>query len=234
MRKPFRFKQFEILQDKTAMKVGTDGVLLGAWTCYENVKSVLDIGTGTGLISLMIAQRNSSATILSLEIEKNAFDQALENFENSIWKKRLEIKNTALQDFKTKKKFDLIISNPPFYTTTFKNEDEKRALARHSESLPYSVLLKNCAELLSENGICSFIIPYSEETNFIKIAKNYKLYPKRITQVKGNKKTPLKRSLLEFSFQELKIEISELIIEIERHKYTEDYINIVKDFYLKM
>ncbi|WP_196885571.1 tRNA1(Val) (adenine(37)-N6)-methyltransferase [Aureivirga sp. CE67] len=234
MRKPFRFKQFEIFQDKTAMKVGTDGVLLGAWANPENANKILDIGTGTGLISLMLAQRNNQAEVFALEIEKNAFEQAKENFENSIWEKRIVIENCSLQEFQTEEKFDLIVSNPPFYTTTFKNEDEKRALARHSESLPYEKLLEKTSELLSTEGKCSFIIPFTEEENFIQIAKDFKLYPERITRVRGRKEAPLKRSLLEFSFKQKEVKISELIIEIERHHYTEEYVKIVKDFYLKM
>lgn len=235
--KPFQCKEFTILQDKTAMKVGTDGVLLGAWAeLNENLKNILDIGTGTGLIALQIAQRIDCETIDALEIEPNAFEQAVENFENSDWRDRLFCYHTSLQEFanEIEDKYDLIISNPPYYNDTFKNIENKRALARHTVSLSFNALLSSSAKLLSEFGTCAFIVPYKEEDLFIKIAKDNKLFPQRITRVKGNINTNFKRSLLQFSFSNLNPEIDELAIEIERHVYTEKYKNLVKDFYIKL
>lgn len=236
--KPFKFKQFTIHQDRCAMKIGTDAVLLGAWTRLDSPYSVLDIGTGTGVIALQIAQRSFAETIDILEIDADAFEQAVENFEASDWSDRLFCYHASLQEFveEIDDKYDLIISNPPFYTTTYKERsiEEKRAMARHSESLPYTILLKSTAKLLSEKGSCSFIIPYQEEENFLKIASENILFPFRITRVRGTKNTPIKRSLMQFSFQKKEIEIDELIIEILRHKYTQEYINMTQDFYLKM
>lgn len=237
MSKPFQFKQFSIHQDKAAMKVGTDGVLLGAWTQINNdVGSILDIGSGTGLIALMLAQRSYCEVIDAVELEENAYEQTVENFENSDWGDRLFCYHASFQDFTKEidEKYDLIISNPPFFNSTYKELEKERALARHSESLNYKDLLEGVSKLLSEEGVFSVIIPFSEEEKFIKIAHKYLLFPNRITQVKGSIHSRLKRSLIQFSFTEKPIETNELTIEIERHKYTLEYVNLVKDFYLKM
>ncbi|MDD3721220.1 MAG: methyltransferase [Lutibacter sp.] len=235
--KPFQFKQFTIQQDKTAMKVGTDGVLLGAWAnldFYPN--NMLDIGAGTGLIALMMAQRSNAETIDAIELNDAAYEQTVENFENSNWADRLFCYHALLQEFTDEidEKYDFIISNPPFYTSTYKELSEERAMARHSESLTYEELLYSSSKLLSENGNCAFIIPFEEEEKFIKIAERNKLYPNRITRVKGAINTAVKRSLLQFSFLKTKTNLSELTLELSRHNYTEEYKNLVKDFYLKL
>ena len=237
MNKPFQFKKFTIQQDKTAMKVGTDGVLLGAWVqLVDNPFSILDIGTGTGLISLMLAQRSNAELIDAIELDDNAYEQAVENFENSDWGDRLFCYHSSFDEFTNEidDRYDLIVSNPPFYTSTYKDLPKERAMARHSESLPYRELLAGVSKLLAENGSCAFIIPFEEVTNFISLAKENKLFPTRITNVKGTENSKFKRSLLQFSFTEKTIEKTELIIEIERHNYTKEYIELVKDFYLKM
>lgn len=235
--KPFQFKEFTIQQDKTAMKVGTDGVLLGAWVQLKpEYFSVLDIGAGTGLIALMLAQKCNAEVIDAIELNEEAYEQTVENFEQSNWGDRLFCYHASLQEFTEEidDEYDFIISNPPFYNSSYKEISEERAMARHTESLTYSELLMSTSVLLSENGSCAFIIPFSEEDRFIAIAKENKLFPTRITRVKGTENSIIKRSLLQFSFKESEIEISELIIEIERHIYTQDYIDLVKDFYLKM
>ena len=237
MSNPFQFKQFKVHQNQAAMKVGTDGVLLGAWTqINDTVNSILDIGSGTGLISLMMAQRCYVENIDAVELNEEAYVQTVDNFEQSDWDDRLFCYHASFQEFSNEmdEKYDLIISNPPFYTSTYKELSEDRAMARHSESLTYEELLKGTSKLLSIQGSCAFIIPYDEEVNFINIAKKYKLYPNKITRVRGTENSLIKRSLLQFSFQEESIEMDELIIEIERHKYTQEYIALVKDFYLKM
>ena len=237
MDKPFQFKQFTIQQDKTAMKVGTDGVLLGAWAHLDsNTFSVLDIGAGTGLIALMIAQRSCAEVIDAIELNSDAYEQAVDNFENSDWGDRLFCYHASLQEFteEVDDTYDLIISNPPFYTSTYKELPKERAMARHTESLTYVELLASVSKLLSKKGNCAFIIPFSEEDNFLATAKKNKLFPNRITHVKGTKNSPIKRSLIQCSFFEKPIEINELVIEIERHIYTLDYIELVQDFYLKM
>ena len=219
------------------MKVGTDGVLLGAWAeIIPDVFSILDIGAGTGLIALIMAQRSNAEIIDAVELNDDAYEQTVNNFELSDWGDRLFCYHASLQEFTNEidDTYDLIISNPPFYTSTYKDLPEDRAMARHSESLSYSDLLSGTAKLLSEIGSCAFIIPYTEEENFIEIAKSNKLFINRITRVKGTNEAPIKRSLLQFSFVEKPILTNELVIEIERHLYTNDYKKLVQDFYIKI
>ena len=219
------------------MKIGTDGVLLGAWTSIkENPYSILDIGTGTGIIALQLAQRSSAETIDALEIDDNAYEQAVENFENSDWGDRLFCYHASLHEFteEIEEKYDLIVSNPPFYSDEFETENDARNKARFTSSLSFEQLLISTSTLLSDTGVFSVIIPFKEAQNFIELASNFHLFPKRICNVKGTPTSETKRSLLEFSFHKNDIEIEELIIEIERHEYTQAYIDLVKDFYLKM
>jgi len=234
---PFRFKQFSINQDKAAMKIGTDGVLLGAWIeINDDINSILDIGTGTGLIALQLAQRSDAETVDAIEIEAHAFEQAVENFEQSDWGDRLYCYHSSLQEFSAEidDTYDLVVSNPPFYNGTYETPDEKRSLARHNINLTYSDLLTHTSKLVSENGQCAFIIPFEDEVSFLDLALQNKLYPLRITHVKGHKDAAIKRSLLQFSFVASHPKIDELVIEISRHNYTDAYKNLVKDFYLKM
>jgi tRNA1Val (adenine37-N6)-methyltransferase len=234
----FQFKKFTIQQDKTAMKVGTDGVLLGAWTPLDNNPfSILDIGAGTGLVSLMLAQRSNARQIDALEIDENAYEQATDNFENSPWNDRLFCFHAALDEFveEPEDEYDLIVSNPPFYTEDYVSGNEQRDQARFSDAMPFEELIDAAALLLSENGIFSVIIPYKEEAHFISIAKANELFPIKITRVKGAPTTEIKRSLLAFSRMEIKnIPMDELVIETSRHLYTAEYITLTKDFFLKM
>lgn len=234
----FSFKQFSIQQDQCAMKVGTDGVLLGAWAPIEHQPiSILDIGTGTGLIALMLAQRSSAEQIDALEIDENAFEQAVNNFENSPWSDRLFCFHAGLDEFmeEPEDEYDLIVSNPPFYSEDYKTENEQRDLARFQDALPFEDLIEAADLLLSENGILAVIIPFKEETKFIDLAKDFELFPMKITHVKGTPTTEIKRSLLAFSRNENStFPVDELIIETARHIYTPEYIALTKDFYLKM
>lgn len=237
MSKPFQFKQFIIHQDKTAMKIGTDGVLLGAWVnLNQDTESILDIGTGTGLIALQLAQIADCNTIDAIEIEPNAFEQAVDNFENSDWGDRLFCYHASLEEFANEidDTYDLIVSNPPFFNDTYKKLEQNRALARHTENLTFEELLKHTSKLLSKTGTCAFIIPYQEEEHFLELAAKNNLFPEKITRVKGNIKTSFKRTLLQLSFTKTSSKIDELAIEIERHIYTEDYKDLVRDFYLKL
>jgi len=234
---PFKFKQFTIHQDKCAMKIGTDGVLLGAWTSIKNYPdSILDIGTGTGIIALQLAQRSDASTIDALEIDDNAYEQAVANFENSKWGDRLFCYHASLEEFTDEidEKYELIIANPPFYNDQFETTNIARNKARFTSSLSFESLIISTSKLLTGNGTFSTIIPFKEEQNFIKIAEKNELFPVRICRVKGNPSSEIKRSLLEFSFENDKPITTNLIIEINRHEYTDDYIDLVKDFYLKM
>jgi tRNA1Val (adenine37-N6)-methyltransferase len=234
----FTFKQFSVQQDKTAMKVGTDGVLLGAWTPIDhNPNSILDIGTGTGLIALMLAQRSSAEQIDALEIDESAYEQATDNFENSNWSDHLFCYHAGLDEFieEPEDEYDLIICNPPFYTEDYKTENEQRDLARFSDAMPFEELIEAADLLLSEIGIFSVIIPYKEEEKFVALANEFELYPIKITRVKGTPTSETKRSLLAFSRNKQDdFSIDELVIETTRHNYTKEYINLTKDFYLKM
>jgi len=219
------------------MKIGTDAVLLGAWATVENyLNSILDIGTGTGIIALMLAQRSNAELIDALEIDADAYEQCVENFENSKWSDKLFCYHASLLEFTEEidDKYDLIVSNPPFYSEDYKTQNTKKDLARFQDAMPFEHLLESVSKLLSENGIFSVIVPFKEEKDFVRLASNYNLYSNRILHVKGNPNSEIKRSLIEFSFNEITIKIEELIIETSRHQYTEDYINLTKDFYLKM
>ena len=234
----FKFKQFSVKQDRCAMKVGTDGVLLGAWTPIENNPfSILDIGTGTGIIALMLAQRSNAEQIDALEIDEEAYEQAVDNFENSPWSDRLFCYHAGLDEFidEPEDEYDLIVSNPPFYSENFKTENSQRDLARFQDALPFEDLIEAADLLLSENGIFSVIIPYKEEERFIDLCAAVELFPIKITRVKGTHNTQIIRSLLAFKRFELPVlDANELVIEINRHEYTDEYIELVKDFYLKM
>jgi len=234
----FTFKQFSIEQDKTAMKVGTDGVLLGSWAPIDhNPFSILDIGAGTGIIALMLAQRTSAEQIDALEIDEEAYEQAVDNFENSPWGDRLFCFHAGLDEFieEPEDEYDLIVSNPPFYAEDYKTENDQRDLARFQDAMPFEELIEAADLLLSENGIFAVILPFKEEQKFISLAKEFELYPTKITHVKGTPKSEIKRSLLAFSRNENQVfDIDELIIEIDRHVYTPEYIELTKDFYLKM
>ena len=234
----FTFKQFAIEQDRCAMKIGTDGVLLGAWAPIDNHPfSILDIGTGTGIIALMLAQRSAAQQIDALEIDEAAYEQATDNFENSPWNDRLFCFHAGLDEFieEPEEEYDLIVSNPPFYSEDYKTENESRDLARFQDAMPFEQLLEAADLLLSEHGIFAVIIPFKEEENFIALANEFELYPLKITRVKGTPTTEIKRSLLAFSRNETTdLPIDEVVIETARHVYTQEYIGLTKDFYLKM
>ena len=234
----FQFKQFSLEQDRCAMKIGTDGVLLGAWApILHNPYSVLDIGTGTGIIALMLAQRSNAAQIDALEIEENAYEQATDNFENSPWNERLFCFHAGLDEFmeEPEDEYDLIVSNPPFYAEDYKTNDDQRDLARFQDALPFEDLIEAADLLLSENGILAVIIPFKEEERFLAIANEFELYPTHITRVKGTPTTEIKRSLLALSRNKIdNTTTNELVIEIGRHEYTSEYIALTQEFYLKM
>ncbi len=233
MKNAFEFKEFKIEQDLCAMKVGTDGVLLGAWSNIPD-GDVLDVGCGSGLISLMIAQRNPNCKIDAIDIDKGAYLQSVKNIANSDWNARVIAHQISLQLFETTKKYKLIISNPPFFINAFKSSDNSKNIARHTDELPFIDFIKKAVMLMAEDGFICVVLPIVESLTFIEIAMNYKLFLNKKCLVKPNHAKDPKRVLLEFSFSENELVTSYLTIETKkRHHYTEEYRNLTQDFYLK-
>ena len=235
--KPFRFKEFTIHQDQCAMKVGTDGVLLGAWASLDKQpESILDIGAGTGLIALQLAQRSYAETIDAIELDDVAYEQCVANFEASPWVDRLFCYHAGFDEFvdEMDHKYDLIVSNPPFYAEDVASGNPFRDKARQSNSLPFDELVQGVSKFLTEDGIFAVIIPFKEEKSFVGLAEHVGMFPNRITRVKGNPDTDFKRSLMEFSFHQNEPIIDTLIIEEGRHQYTKEYVELTQAFYLKM
>ncbi len=232
----FKFKQFVVHQDKVAMKVGTDGVLLGAWVNVEQSQRVLDVGVGTGLISLMIAQRNANAEILAIDIDEYAYEQATINFEASPWSDRLSAAHQKIQDVNPVETglFDLIVCNPPFYIDGFKSDDQRRNLARHSDVLTYQDLLWLSSPLLTQVGKIGLIYPCEYAADIISFAQKNELYLLRQTSVHPTETKPAKRVLLEFGKNYVdKPLVTDFVLEINgRHNYSPEYKALTKDFYL--
>ncbi len=230
----FKFKQFTILQEKSAMKVGTDGVLLGAWANIENTKSILDIGTGTGLIALMLAQR-CNAIVDAIEIDKAAFSEAYCNTEQCPWSERISIHHNSLQEYalNSKNKYDLIVSNPPFFDNSLKADKECRTTARHTYTLSTKELFTSIITLMKKNGIFSVIIPNDKLQQYKLEAENNNLYCNSIVYIKPTPEKPPKRVLIEFSQEKNKFTEDSLIVEeFGRHQYSYKYKQLTKEFYL--
>jgi tRNA1Val (adenine37-N6)-methyltransferase len=231
----FRFKSFEIEQSKSAMKVGTDGVLLGAWAKPSSPpEHILDIGTGTGLIAIMMAQRFEGANIIGIDIDSEAVQEATSNMTNCQWHKRLSCCERSLQNANFNHSFDLIVCNPPYFKNTTTSIDERRATARHTNSLSLNDIFKKMDTLLSSKG--ELMIVYPSE-NFQEIRSNLKsfgLYINEICWVKGNEKSNVMRILLKISKQKKTLIENQLTIEKERHQYTDEYVDLCKDFYLNL
>ncbi len=230
----FQFKQFSIQQDKTPMKVGTDGVLLGAWADVEKATRILDIGTGTGLIALMSAQQNAGAHIDALEIDPDAIRQARENVAASPWADRINIIPISLQQYTSPALYDCIVCNPPYFTRSTKTPNPGRTLARHNDTLPHRELIEHSKRLLSSNGSFQIILPVPEAIQLTEYAKAFRLYPVRLTKVLPNPGKPPKRYLIKFSAIPQGYTEDELIIEYERHHYSPEYIRLTQNFYLNL
>lgn len=233
----FEFKQFAIEQDRCTMKVGTDGVLLGAWADVADAKTALDIGTGTGVIAIMLGQRTDDMTIHAVEIEGDACEQAQENMANAPWADRLKVFHTSIQDHAKSfpDKYDLIVSNPPFFTGgTFSNNQDKNSV-RHTIKLPHGDLLSAVRTLLSPQGRFAIILPYIEGLRFQELAKTYHLYMTKVLEVKPKEDKPVERLLMQFEREKKPLEQEELIIQRDgANEWTGDYIALTGDFYLYM
>ena len=216
------------------MKIGTDGVLLGAWAHKRNPKHVLDVGTGTGLVALMLAQRFPEAQIQAVEIDESAFEEASLNFRNSNFAARLHPHYADFRSFQSETRFDLIVSNPPFFDKALKSPKDNRNLARHTDSLSLRSLIENAQSLLTENGVLALVIPFDREEEVVKSGRSVGLEPLRKLRVKGRADLPIKRSLIELQGNATNCQSEELIVEVERHKYTADYTTLTRAFYLNM
>lgn len=230
----FRFKNFTVFHDKCAMKVGTDAVLLGTWLDISDSEKVLDIGTGTGLISLILAQRSNYHFIIdAIDIDKNAIEQAVGNIANSPYQ-NIRCKNIALLDMDEARKYDLIVSNPPYFKQSLHSPDKQRTLARHTDSLLIEDLLKKALSLLTERGRIALIYPYDEKTVLLKLANKFSLNIARIVNVYPTPTASPKRILIEYANYPITTIESNLIIEVDRHVYSDDFVALVQDFYLNL
>ena len=233
----FKFKQFSISQVQSAMKVGTDGVLLGAWAPIEDAKTVLDIGTGTGLIALMMAQRNPILEVTALEIDAGAHSDAKENFVNSPWDSRLNLIHGSFQNFSSKPngQFDAIVCNPPFFSDGCHAPKSQRAVARHTIALSNKDLLKGAFDLLKEDGTLSVILPFLNFDSFCQEAKKTLLNERERLIVYPTPHKSAVRVLSVWTKKKVeKVIKTELIIEENgRHNYSKEYKELTKEFYLK-
>ena len=228
----FKFKQFAVEQDDVAMKVGTDGVLLGAWAECECAERILDIGTGTGVIALQMAQRNSQAQICAVEIDETAAHRARTNFDLSPWAERLTVEQTAVQEFAPAEEFDLIVSNPPYFVDSLLPPDAKRSTARHTHDLTFEELDNAAARLLSESGKFALILPVTEFEKYLVLTQLHLVRRCDVCPVEGG---AVKRIMGEFAKRK-STAIKHETIAIERGRrgdYTDDYRALTKDFYLK-
>lgn len=232
----FQFKQFRIVQERSAMKVGMDGVLLGAWADVSGTDRILDIGAGTGLITLMLAQKNASAQIDAIEIEQEACQEAIFNVRQSNWGTRINVFRQSFQEFaaKTDNKYDLILSNPPFFSNGVKAPEENRAQARHADALPLDVLISGAANLLQENGRIAMVLPAEQLQEVENLTKKSGLFLSRLCRVKPNPIKPDFRILVEMTNKSTTLQEENLMIEFEKHHdYTPEYRALTCDFYLK-
>ena len=227
----FRFKQFAVEQDDVAMKVGTDGVLLGAWANCEGAKRILDIGTGTGVIALMLAQRNSEAEIHAVEIDETASHRARSNFDMSPWGKRMSVECCAVQEFAPTEKSDLIISNPPYFIDSLQCPDAKRTTARHAQDLTFDELDRAVCRLLADGGRFALILPTAEFDRYLSVTQ---LHLVRRCDVYPKIGAAVKRVMAEFAKLPMSFQAETITIEVgPRGEYTDEYRALTKDFYLK-
>jgi len=228
----FRFKQFTVRHDLCAMKVGTDGVLLGAWAECFGTKNILDVGTGSGLIALMLAQRQQDARIVALDIDENACRQATLNFQDTVFKNRLSVVQTDYHAFTTEETFDLIVSKPPYFSSSLKSPDALRNAARHNDSLPPATLICKSLSLMSDKSRLAVILPFDNYETFHSIALANRLFPYRKTTVFSLPDKPPKRILLEYANHPTEFRENNLIIEMEPKQFGEEFKKMVSEFYL--
>ncbi|WP_199121302.1 tRNA1(Val) (adenine(37)-N6)-methyltransferase [Pedobacter sp. ASV28] len=232
MNNPFRFKQFEVDQSGCAMKINTDGVLLGAIAQHLNPHRILDIGTGTGVIALMLAQRFPKAEVHAVEIDEQASATAGKNFRRSDFGTRLFNNNTAIEQFSDSDKFDLIVSNPPYFVNDFKSAEYKKGIARHTNEVFFDNLIKKVEELLSKEGRFWFILPVKQALLLIERAKDYGLLVNVRIDLHSDRSKPAFRLMVGLSRMTLEPQCQHFYIYEAEKNYTQAYKTLLKDFFL--
>jgi tRNA1Val (adenine37-N6)-methyltransferase len=228
----FSFKKFIIHQDKTAMKVTTDACILGAYSDVQNAKRILDIGTGTGLLPLMLAQRSEEAKIEGIEIEEVAYNQAVENVEKSIFKDKIKLYHTDIQSFISENCYDLIISNPPFFQNHLKAEIQTRNNALHTDTLSFEDLLSSVIRLLSPNGTFIVLLPAYQSSVLELMANELGLFANKKLNIHHREGSKILRIITTFGFEKVETQIEELFIKNSVESYTVDFQRLLKDYYL--
>jgi len=233
----FRFKQFQVQQDRSTMKVNSDGVLIGAWVNVDGAKSILDIGTGTGVIALMAAQKNNSAKVVGLEIDAESCAQARENFEKSPWSKNLEVVEDSIQNYgiECQQKFDHIISNPPFFSGGTLSDNQPKNVVRHTVKMAHGDLIMAIRRLLSNEGKVSIILPVIEGLRFVELVERNRFYVTRKTKMRPRASKPVERLLFEFRSSKPSSELIEEEIVMYNdgdNEYTSQYKELTKEYYL--
>jgi tRNA1Val (adenine37-N6)-methyltransferase len=232
----FKFKQFTVFHDKCAMKVGTDGVLLGAWASVEGCSQLLDVGTGSGLIALMLAQRKRDAFITAIEIDEDACRQATDNVNASPFSARITVERSSFQQFTTtfRQQYDMVVSNPPFFKKSLLPPDPGKANARHSVSLSLDELLQGVKQSLKPYGRIALILPADRLTELVRLTHDTSLALRRLTHVVPAPGKAVRRILVELSPQTGELMETELLIEVSRHHYSPEFTRLVRDFYLHL
>lgn len=231
----FRFKQFSVKQSASAMKVGTDGVLVGAWAESDNVTEILDIGSGTGLISLMLSQRFPKSAIKGVELDKDAYSESVENVLQSKWADRIQIINGSIQEFAEMQTvlFGLIVSNPPFYQTQYRPVIESRSTARHNDTLPFTDLLESAKRMLADDGRFCVILPADSQSEIEQLCAKMDLCIAKKCNILPTPHKPAKRLMYSIAKQQISTVSETIVVESHgRHQYSEEYKNLTKDFYL--
>jgi len=232
----FRMKAFTIQQDRCAMKVGTDAILLGVWAMAEAPCSILDIGTGSGILALMLAQRFPEAHVHAVDIDESACGQAADNFARSPFAPRISLHCTAIQEFAADDRFDLIVCNPPYFSNSLKSKGAARNMARHNDALPLDELAVSIDRLLAGSGRCCLILPPDVSDAFGTVAGEHRLFCEQKCLVRPTPDSLVKRHLLAFTRQASRTvaPTTELIVETSRHQYSDDYRRLAQPFLLKL